>query len=170
EKNHGLGLEHPLCDSIQLLMLILFFLVWGIDSLSHYLLGISTVLIESTALPYLFLPALFAIAFSVYLLRKSSEAVFGETAPKERTLLESGVYSLVRHPMYLGVLIFCVAFLFAVLSLAALVAWIAFFVAYDRMTVFEERDLIRIYGRSYIAYQQRVPKWFLLRRYIRRTG
>ena len=157
------GLEHPLCDSIQLLMLILFFAVWGIDSLSHFIFGVSTVLIEFVALPYLLFPAILSLSFGVYLLLKSHDAVFGETAATELKLLNSGVYSLVRHPMYLGVLMFYSAFLFAILSLASLGVWIAFFVAYDRMTAFEESDLIRIFGQEYIAYKRHVPKWFPVR-------
>ena len=168
--NHTLGLEHPLCDSIQLMMLILFFAAWGIDSLGHFIFGVSTVLIEFTALPYLFFPATLALGFGMYLLWKSHKAVFGESAAAELKLLNSGVYSLVRHPMYLGILMFCLAFLFAILSLASLGVWIAFFVAYDRMTAFEESDLIRIFGQEYIAYKQRVPKWFPVRIRIKRVS
>jgi len=38
--------------------------------------------------------------------------------------------------------------------------WIGFFVLYDKMVTYEEKDLIRILGEQYIAYQKRVPKWF----------
>ncbi len=168
--NHTLGLEHPLCDSIQLLMLILFFAAWGIDSPGHFIFGVSTVLIKFTALPYLFFPATLSVGFGMYLLWKSHKAVFGESAATELKLLNSGVYSLVRHPMYLGILVFCFAFLFAIFSLASLGVWIAFFVAYDRMTAFEESDLIRIFGQEYIAYKQRVPKWFPVHMRIKRVS
>jgi protein-S-isoprenylcysteine O-methyltransferase Ste14 len=29
----------------------------------------------------------------------------------------------------------------------------------DKMATYEEKDLIRILGKEYIAYQKRVPKW-----------
>jgi hypothetical protein len=47
----GLGFEHPLCDRIQLLMLILFFGVWAIDSLSFLIFGCSTVIFQALTFP-----------------------------------------------------------------------------------------------------------------------
>jgi protein-S-isoprenylcysteine O-methyltransferase Ste14 len=158
KKKAGAGLEHPLCDSIQLVMLILFFAVWGIDSVSYFLFRVSTVIAESVSLPFLLAPAVLSLFFGVYLLLKSHEKAFGETIGQPR-LIETGVYSWVRHPMYLGTLMFCLTFVFTVLSILSLGVWIIFLAIYDRMATFEERDLIRILGEKYIAYQRRVPKW-----------
>jgi protein-S-isoprenylcysteine O-methyltransferase Ste14 len=62
--------------------------------------------------------------------------------------------------MYLGVLMFCLGFFFASPSLLSLGVWIGFFIVYDKMATYEEKDLVRILGEEYIAYQKRVPKWF----------
>jgi protein-S-isoprenylcysteine O-methyltransferase Ste14 len=61
--------------------------------------------------------------------------------------------------MYLGVLLNGLAFFFTSLSVLSLMVLIAFFIFYDRMATYEEKDLIRIFGKEYIAYQKRVPKW-----------
>ncbi len=155
----GLGSEHPLCDSVQLVMLLLFFVAWGIDSLGHFMFGVSTVLVEFTSFPLLLVPAILSLISGVYLALKSHAAVFGETHDKPQ-LVDSGVYSLVRHPMYLGILLLCLGFFLAIPSLISLAVWIAFFLFYDKMATHEENDLIRIFGADYIAYQKRVPKWF----------
>ena len=157
-KKVGLGSEHPLCDSIQLAMLVLFFAVWGIDSASHFIFRVSTVIIESTSLFTLLLPAILSLSLGAFLASKSHEAVFSKTVRRPK-LIDSGVYSWVRHPMYLGILMFCLAFLFAVLSLVSLAVWIIFFILYDKMATYEEKDLIHRLGEEYIAYQRRVPKW-----------
>ena len=58
--------------------------------------------------------------------------------------VDSGVYALVRHPMYLGILLFCLAFISISTSLVSIEIWITFFVFYDRMAAYEEKSLIEI--------------------------
>ena len=156
---HGVGLEHPLCDRVQLVMLILFFAVWGIDSLSFFVFGYSTVVFEALAFPMLFAGTLVFLCLSFYLVSKSHKAVL-EQVHDLPELVDSGVYAWVRHPMYLGILLFCLAFLFISVSLVSIGIWIGFFIFYDRMATYEEKSLIEILVEPYIAYQKRVSKWF----------
>jgi protein-S-isoprenylcysteine O-methyltransferase Ste14 len=150
-----LGSESPYCDSVQLAMIILFFVVWGLDS---FIFAISTVLAGFVPLPLrLFLGAL-SLSVGVYFGAKSHEMIFGEER-RRPVLIDSGVYSRVRHPMYLGILMFCLAFFFFIPSLISLGVWVAFFILYDRMAAYEENDLARLLGDEYTAYQKRVPKW-----------
>jgi protein-S-isoprenylcysteine O-methyltransferase Ste14 len=159
EKRHGLGSEHPLCDRIQLIMLALFLVVWVIDSLSFIFFRYSTVLVNVISFSLLLLPSFASLAAGLYLVAKSHKAVFGE-APVQPKLLDSGVYSWVRHPMYLGILLFCLAFFFASPSLLSLGILVVFFIFYNKMTTYEEKCLTQILGEEYVAYQKRVPKWF----------
>jgi protein-S-isoprenylcysteine O-methyltransferase Ste14 len=159
KKRHGLGSEHPLCDRIQLVMIILFFVVWGIDSLSFFIFGYSTVIFEVLAFPVLFAGTLVFLCLSFYLISKSHKAVL-EQVHEPPKLVDSGVYAWVRHPMYLGTLFFCLAFLFISVSLVSIGIWIDFFIFYDRMATYEEKSLSDILGEDYVAYQKRVAKWF----------
>ena len=159
ENRTGLGLEFPHCDQIQLIMIILFLVVWGIDSLSFFVLGNSTVFVDLLSLPALLIPAILSLGFGLYLTAKSHNAVFGEITGQP-SLIDSGVYSWVRHPMYLGILLFCLGLFFVSPSLLSFGVWLMFFILYDKMAAYEEKDLIRIIGENYIAYQKRVPKWF----------
>ena len=156
---HGLGSEHPFCDQIQLIMIILFFVVLTIDSLSFFIFRYSTVLVGLFSLPVLLLPAVLSLGFGLYLIAKSHKAVFGKITDQPR-LIDSGVYSRVRHPMYLGILLSCLGFFFVSPLLLSFGVWLAFFILYDKMTTYEEKDIIRILGEKYVAYQKRVPKWF----------
>ena len=156
---HGLGSEHPLCDRVQLLMLIFFFVVWGLDSLGFFMFGYSTIIFQALAFPPLLAGTVLSLAFSFYLVSKSHKAVL-EQVQDPPQLVDSGVYAWVRHPMYLGILLFCLAFLFVSVSLVSIGMWIGFFVFYDRMATYEEKSLIEILGEPYIAYQKRVSKWF----------
>ena len=156
---HGLGSEHPLCDKIQVVILVLFFTAWGIDSLSHFIFGFSTVVLDAVSFPPLLLGTIVFLCIGWYLVSKSHKAVLDE-GQAQLKLADSGVYAVVRHPMYLGTLLFCLSFLFIGFSLISIGIWIAFFIFYDRMATYEERSLIQILGEEYIAYQREVAKWF----------
>jgi protein-S-isoprenylcysteine O-methyltransferase Ste14 len=155
---HGLGSEHPLCDRVQLFMLILFFVVWSVDTLGFFVLTYSTVIVQAITYPILFVATVIFLCLSFYLISKSHKAVL-EQVQDPPNLVDSGVYAWVRHPMYFGTLLFCLAFLFVSVSLVSIGIWIVFFIFYDRMATFEERNLIEILGESYTVYQKRVSKW-----------
>ena len=155
---HGLGSEHPFCDRIQLLTVILFFVVWGFDSLSFFVFGCSTVILEVLTFPALLAGTILFLCLSLYLVSKSHKAVL-EQVHDPPLLVDSGVYAWVRHPMYLGSLLFCLAFLSISVSIVSIGIWIAFFIFYDRMATYEEESLIEILGEQYTAYQKRVSKW-----------
>jgi protein-S-isoprenylcysteine O-methyltransferase Ste14 len=134
-------------------MLILFFAVWGLDS---FFLNYSTVLVEFVPFFFRLFPAVLSLSSGAYLAIKAHNAVFNE----QSKLITSGVYSWVRHPMYLGTLLVCLGFFLAIPSILALTIWIVFFIIYDKMATYEENDLSHIFGKEYAAYKKRVPKWF----------
>jgi len=155
----GLGSEHPLCDRVQLLMLTLFFGVWGIDFFCFFIFGYSTVIFQALTFPLLLAGTILLLTLSFYLILKSHNVVLKQ-AHGQPKLVDSGVYAWVRHPMYLGTLLFCFAFLFISVSFISIAIWTAFFIFYDRMATYEEKSLIAILGEQYTAYQKRVSKWF----------
>jgi len=105
-------------------MLILFFAVWGIDNVSFFMFGHS-ICFHALAFPVFFAGTMVFLCTSFYLISKSHKAVLqqAEASPK---LVDSGVYALVRHPMYLGTLLFCLSFLLIAVSLLSVAVWIAF--------------------------------------------
>jgi protein-S-isoprenylcysteine O-methyltransferase Ste14 len=152
----GLGSEHPYCDRIQNVMIILYLVVWGADSL---ILNYSTLLSGLIPISVRIILSIFSLAIGAYFLLRSHGLALHEAGSRPK-LADSGVYSLVRHPMYLGTLVFFLGFFFAIPSLFSLIILIVFSVFYDKMATHEENDLIRILGADYAAYQCRVPKWF----------
>lgn len=155
----GLGSEHPLCDRIQLVMLILFFVSLALDSLSLITLGYSTVVFEIFSFPPLLVGTIVLLFLGLCLVSESHKAVL-DRGGSQHGLVDSGVYAIVRHPMYLGTLLFCLSFLFISFSLLSAGVWVAFFIFYDRMATYEERSLVQILGQEYVEYQKRVAKWF----------
>jgi protein-S-isoprenylcysteine O-methyltransferase Ste14 len=157
-KHAGLGPEHPLNDRLQLIMITLFFAALIIDSLSLLLFGYSSVLFDVISFPILILPAALLFIVGLYLIAKSHSKVLVEN-PKRAKFIDSGVYSLVRHPMYLGGLLLLLGFLFISASLVALGVWIAFFIILNKTAAYEEKELVRMLGKKYVEYQSKVHKW-----------
>jgi protein-S-isoprenylcysteine O-methyltransferase Ste14 len=155
---NGLGSEHPLCDRIQLVMVILFFVVWSVDLFSYFFFGYSTVILEVLVFPPLLAGTLLFLSLSLYLISQCHKAVL-EQAHDQPHLVDSGIYAWIRHPLYLGTLLFCLSFLFLSASLVSFGIWVAFFILYDRMATYEEKSLIAILGEQYISYQKKVSKW-----------
>jgi len=166
EKHVRLGSEHPLWDRIQLLLIGSFSVVMLLDNVSLISLGYPNTLSRVAAYPILLLPAILLIVVGVYLIRASHSAVFGKTDKAE--FVDSGVYSLVRHPMYLGGLMVLFGFLVLNFSLIAFAIWGIYSVLCDWMASYEEKDLLRVLGKEYADYQRRVPKWLVFSK-IRKT-
>jgi protein-S-isoprenylcysteine O-methyltransferase Ste14 len=158
-KHFGLGPEHPLNYKLQQIMITLFFAVWVIDSLSLLLFRYSSVLFDVISFPILILPAALLFIVGLYLITQTHGKVLVEKSERAK-FIDSGVYSWVRHPMYLGGLLLFLSFFFISASLIALGIWIVFFIILNKMAAYEEKELVRILGKKYVNYQKRVSKWF----------
>ena len=91
-----------------------------------------------------------AIIFGV-----SSHNVLFKTA----TLLQTGVFAHVRHPLYLSILLAYLALFFLTFSLISFIIWLFIFILYNKMASYEEKDLEKIFGEEYVRYRKNVPKW-----------
>ncbi|MBN1357703.1 isoprenylcysteine carboxylmethyltransferase family protein [Candidatus Bathyarchaeota archaeon] len=126
--------------------------------LCFFVWGYSNVFVQAITYPLLLAGTAVFVCLSFYLVSKSHKAVLEQVVDPPK-LVDSGVYAWVRHPMYLGTLLFCLAFLFISISLVSIGIWITFFIFYDRMATYEEQSLIKILGEPYTTYQKRVSKW-----------
>ena len=151
----GIGEEHPYCDSGQNVFILLYLVTWTADS---FWLHLSTILTGSIHWILRGTLAAISMAAGIYLAQGSHNVVF-DKSPSDPRLIDWGVFDIVRHPMYLGVLLVLLGLFFWSLSLLSLCVWICFFLFYDRMASYEEEDLLRIFGEGYEEYRRRVGKW-----------
>jgi protein-S-isoprenylcysteine O-methyltransferase Ste14 len=150
-----IGEEHPFCDSGQYLFILSYLIVWMSDSFwLHY----STFLIGSFHWLLRGSLTLICIIVGVYFAQGAHELVFDE-AHSNPQVIDWGVYGIVRHPMYLGVLLILLGLIFWTFSLTSMSIWLGFFFFYDRMASYEEEDLLRLFGKAYSEYQKKVGKW-----------
>ncbi len=147
--------EHKYGDLGQLLLLILFLIIWILDS---FLLNYTTFL--TVYLPLWAKLILFFIVFCVgiYLAKVSHDLVFGEVREKA-IVIDYGIYSKMRHPMYLAAILFYLGLLILAFSIAAACLWIIIIGFYDFIARHEEKMLSDALGDSYTSYMENVPRW-----------
>jgi protein-S-isoprenylcysteine O-methyltransferase Ste14 len=151
--------EHKYGDTGQLILLILFMIIWILDS---FIFEFSTVL-EKYIAWYIRLPIAAVIFISaVYLSVSGLKAVFG-TVREEPEIISCGVFSLVRHPVYSGSILTYLAMTIGTLSFVTLVFWVIIVIFYYFIARYEERLLTGQFGKEYEEYRQKVPMLFPLR-------
>jgi len=147
--------EHPFGDTGQLILLIVFLAVWIIDS---FIIRLSTFAVHHISL-FLRVPLGIAILLVAgYFAQQGMKVVFGE----ERTepgLIEKGVFKIVRHPVYLGCILFYIALVVFTLSIFAAVICGTIIVFYHYIAKYEEKLLIARFGNAYEEYMHSVPMW-----------
>ena len=77
-----------------------------------------------------------------------------DAAIRAEPLATGGANALVRHPLYLGLLLILWGLAFTPLA-AATALWATIYILIGIR--FEERKLVRMYGAAYAAYRARVP-------------
>lgn len=85
--------------------------------------------------------------------------------PSEKTSMFGGIYKYIRHPQSLGEFPLFIAFAFLVNSWFLVIIMTLFVIIYiPIMIYYEEEDLIKRFGGSYIKYQNEtgalIPKFF----------
>jgi protein-S-isoprenylcysteine O-methyltransferase Ste14 len=156
--------EHLLGDLGQLILMLVFLGVWITDSfVFHY----STFLSKRIPLPIRLLLA-FAILWPSWVLAKNGlKTVFGEVR-SEPCVIRKGVFKIVRHPIYLGCVLFYLGLLIATLSLSAAVVWLIIIGFYLFISRHEEHLLRKRFGKAYDEYMHEVP--MLIPRIIKRKS
>ncbi len=78
--------------------------------------------------------------------------------PEEiKKLVTTGIYSKIRHPIYLGRILLNIGFLIIFPILPMAVVAITFIVVWYLMALYEERILIKKFGKRYKKYKEKVP-------------
>jgi len=151
----GLPGEHPYGDRGQIVCLVVFLAVWGLDS---FVFKGTTGLAASVPLSVRLAAACLVLLVSVLLVAKAHRVISGD-AFGGRGLVTDGAFGMVRHPLYAGSLFFYLGIALSTLSLASLAAWCLTAVFYDIIARYEESLLLERYGEEYRQYRRRVPKW-----------
>lgn len=98
---------------------------------------------------------------SLYQLRKASRRIDETRRGTRRPVLDTGLYGIVRHPMYLGDILWALGLGIACNAAYAVAITPVWWLLRAALSVLEEDRLIDKHGESYRAYRERVPNRIL---------
>lgn len=159
EHRKDLGGEHKLGDIGQIILLVFF--ITGILA-DKFILHCSVFSIQFLPSYLRVLISLPFFVFSFYLARYGLKIIFGEQR-EELVIIKSGVFSIVRHPIYLGSILVYFGFIIISLSIIAFCIWVIIILFYYYISRYEEKVLIDKLGVQYEDYTREVPMfipWF----------
>ncbi len=137
----------------QLILLVVFLIVWIADS---FIFKYSTFLTQYIS-NYIRVPiALIVLVISGLLAWTGLKIVFGETREKPQ-VITTDVFSVVRHPIYLSLILLYLGFILLSLSLLSVLVWILIIVFYYMISRYEEKLLTQRFGSAYEEYKKKVP-------------
>ena len=148
--------EHKFGDAGQLILLLIFLIVWIGDS---FILEYSTFLNNYIpAFVIIIVSALFLIT-SGYISWRGLKIVFGEKREKP-SVIRKGVFNKVRHPIYLGSILLYLGLTITSCSIFSLIISMFIIAFYYYISKYEEEILLKKYGINYENYIKEVPMWF----------
>jgi len=148
--------EYAFGDMGQLILLVVFLVVWIADS---FIFKYSTFLTRYI-FNYIRVPiALIVLAISGLLAWAGLKIVFGETR-EEPQVITTGVFSIVRHPIYLGSILLYLGFILLTLSPLSVLVWFLIIIFYYMISRYEEKLLTQRFGSVCEEYKKKVPLLF----------
>jgi len=146
--------EHPFGDSGQLVLLILFLLIWVVDS---FLLKISTFLSDDISLYIRLIILVLILVTAVYLIRSGHAVVSHGQRPSG--VVATGAFRYVRHPLYLGSIMFYLGLSLATASFFSLLLVVLIFIFYNHIASYEDKLMEDRFHEEYRNYKKKTGKW-----------
>jgi protein-S-isoprenylcysteine O-methyltransferase Ste14 len=146
--------EHPLGDALQLILLVVFLVVWVLDSFVFR----KSVFLSGRIPLYLRIAVLAALEIVAFMLFRSGRVAV-EPDKRSSVVLSSGAFSYVRHPLYLASLLFYLGLTVSTASLYSLALFMIIFIFYDYIAGYEEKLMEIKHGDAYLEYRDRTGKW-----------
>jgi protein-S-isoprenylcysteine O-methyltransferase Ste14 len=146
--------EHPYGDLGQLIFLGLFLLVWVADS---FFLHLSTFLSACIPLALRLVVLGGALVTAVYLFKSGHVVISHGKLPTG--VVSTGAFRYVRHPLYLGCILFYLGLAVSTASMLALALLVIIGIFYNFLAGYEEKLLEKKFGEEYRQYQHKTGKW-----------
>jgi protein-S-isoprenylcysteine O-methyltransferase Ste14 len=146
--------EHPFGDAGQLILLVLFLILWAADS---FFLRKSTFLSDYVPLYGRLIALAVTLVCAVCLSLSGHRVVSHEHPPTG--VVSGGAFQYVRHPLYLASLLFYFGLVISTFCLFSFLFLFLMFFFYDYIASYEERILEERYGEDYLVYKERTGKW-----------
>ncbi|MBD3227658.1 MAG: DUF1295 domain-containing protein [Candidatus Lokiarchaeota archaeon] len=158
KKRNDLCEEAPHFHSIQIVMIVIYFTIFILDSL---VFRFSTFLINYIHFSIPIILGSSLLVLGILLIYFSSKTVFGEVRDPPK-VIEEGVFRYIRHPMYLGILLIYLSVAFFSFSIICMVSCVVIFLVYNGYASYEETQLEEMFKEEYLEYKKKSSKWIPL--------
>jgi protein-S-isoprenylcysteine O-methyltransferase Ste14 len=148
--------EHKYGDTGQLVIAIIFLTIWIPDS---FILKYSTFLNNNIKWYNTVIPGFIILILAGYLAWEGHKKIFDEIREPPR-VITNGVFSIVRHPLYLASILTYLGLIILTLSLLSFIIWIIAIIFYYYISRHEEKLLLSRFGKEYEDYMKKVPMFF----------
>ena len=74
-------------------------------------------------------------------------------------MIHKGIFKILRHPLYLGLSLFTIGFLFAYQAIALIIIGIVAVILFYIASRVEDSYNIKKFGSEYTEYKKKVPMW-----------
>jgi protein-S-isoprenylcysteine O-methyltransferase Ste14 len=76
-----------------------------------------------------------------------------------QTIVDSGIYHYIRHPQYVGLMLIAIGMVFGWATLTNLIMLPILGILYYRLSIKEEKMMIKEFGDAYIAYMKKTKRF-----------
>ncbi len=147
--------EHPLGDLGQLLLVIGFVILVGIDVFyMHWFSRIREMIPDIVQ----YTVGGLCLIFAFILAGRGLHIVFHEIRDPPK-VIQHDIFKISRHPIYLGSILAYTAFIIITGSLVALIYFVGVVIFYNYIALDEEKRLLQKFGKEYQAYMKTVRRW-----------
>ena len=146
--------EHPFSDAGQLISLGVFLVVWVGDS---FFLQKST--FASDYVPLIIRLVILALVLIAAAYLSMSGHVVVAHGERPNSVVSTGAFRYVRHPLYLAAILFYLGLAVSTASLISLALLVIIFLFYNYIASYEERLMEIRFAEDYVSYKNRTGKW-----------
>ena len=122
-----------------------------------FLLKISTVLSDDISLYIRLIIFVLILVTAVYIIRSGHAVVNHGQRPSG--VVSTGAFRYVRHPLYLGSILFYLGLAVSTASLFSLMLVVVIFLFYNYIASYEEKIMEEQFDEEYRGYKKRTGKW-----------
>ena len=148
--------EHPLGDAGQILLGLLFIIVWSLDSFVMK----ASIFLSGEVPIYIRIVTTVVLAMTAITLFTKAHIVVRERIRPVR-VISTGIFKYIRHPLYLSSLLLYLGMVVFSLSIISFGLWVVIFLFYNYIAGYEEQIMADKFGAEYQDYKRKTGKWMI---------
>jgi len=137
--------------------LFFYVIVLGLTNFNNFMLkGAGIVYLQYISIIF-FIAGIFLVVSSFISLKRIGRPTSG--LEDTTIMIHRGIFKILRHPLYLGLSLSTIGFLFAYQAVALIIIGIIAIILFYIASIVEDSYNVKKFGREYIEHMKKVPIW-----------